>query len=754
MIPPIIDADILTKIIPTIISSIVILFYIFSILFGLGKKHRLMLWWRFLLVFLIIQQVNFIYTYYETFGHSGDNMCCKDYFNKAYVTFIQTLFGRQSIYYFGFFFTKTSYDLISTKYKKKRTASFIPHFVTLLVLFIDFGYVAINAYSNKMKIVESFVGRLLPSPTSFLFYLDLMVGFVPLVIIIRYYIMFSKRGFSAWINKKNFMSQRLMKQYSFNYYIPKKTIKFIINYLIIDQMDSVLTFVVHYLFMDHQEPGDGDILAYVITVIRYLNLIVFVIYPSVFVYKYIMKRKIDTMEIASIKESFMRKKKTRKRNNGMVQPQIDDNLLSSRSSTSEDTFSFDPKRVIEPIRTFQRAQSLRPDILLPLFDQNKIRKNSLKSPMIQQIEFLTQKKPINTEIASVIISLLMKREDIKRVGGTFNKLGNEYIIKKIAKRKDSSDSSQRDSDYNHLHNVFQHEIEHKEVYKVNMKKIRVSSLFEKDWENVESLAELNYFDGVAMSYFEGITPVNLLKREEIKQVISYLYSVLYINEPTLEFSDLSNIKIRNREIQIIEKTTKIYLIKRFLRDYYEYIFRNEGRTSLQNIRLLMSYTSSDCLYKNSFILLDHDIGMSPICSYQINSNQFFFLEWCAPEHKFIVTNNEISSLKQRHALSDQTRLEVVNMVGKDLGFLKLHHLKNYKICLNYYANDYTWNKLDGNVFESDRGNYLCQVVIRKFIPREILSVMSNSEQTSYDSEKYSEILLRNFEGFLGAVNNN
>lgn len=754
MIPPLFDSDVLTQIIPTIISSIVILFYIFAILFGLGKTHRLMIWWRFLLTFLIIQQINFIYSYYTNFGHYGDFRCCDTKYKKAYVTFVQTLFGRHSIYYFGYFFAKSSYDLITTKYKKKKKQSIVANVLSLVVLMVDLVYVAVRAYKNNMMIVESFAGRLLPSPTAFLFYLDFCVGLVPLAVIVNYFLKFDKRGFSAKINKKNFFSQRLMTEYSFNYYIPKVTIKFVIVYLMIDQIDSILTFVVHFAFLKEQVPKDG--ISYSITILRWIYLVIFVLYPSLFVFKYIMKRKIDQMEIKSMKAKSEKMRVKKKRLNSGVS----DNLLSSKSSVSQESIDFGLKTIqtVNPTNRAlvsggsKRAFSCRPDFLLPLFETS-ILKESVQSPLLTHIRS-TRKKPMNPEIAAVMVSLLMKKEDIKRSGGTFLILNSEYHSK-TKKMKKSLPSKEKKkinkSNFGYLHNVYQHQIEHKEVYKVDTRTSRMTNILEEDWENVNDLVELNYFDGIAVSYFEGITPQNLLKRSELRELISYLYSVLYISEPTIEFFDLSNIVIKHKEIQIIERTTKIYLIKRFLRDYYEYKFQKNGNTCLQNIRSLLSYTTNDCLYKCSFLVLDHEIDLQPVCCYQINLNDFYFLEWGTSEHKFIIIDKDISCLKNKHRLSDKTRLDMINIVSKDLQFLKTHRLKNYQINMNFYYNDKNWDGSDASVFKTDKGNFVCKVVIRKFIPREILSVLANKEGRKYNSGKYSDIILRNFEGFLGAV---
>jgi hypothetical protein len=88
MIPEVISNDIVSKVLPTFISSMLTLFYLISAVMGLPKKHRMRKWWIILMIFLALQQINFIFCYYTDFGYKGDSTCCQSLEAKIYVTFI------------------------------------------------------------------------------------------------------------------------------------------------------------------------------------------------------------------------------------------------------------------------------------------------------------------------------------------------------------------------------------------------------------------------------------------------------------------------------------------------------------------------------------------------------------------------------------------------------------------------------------------------------------------------------------------
>lgn len=174
--------------------------------------------------------------------------------------------------------------------------------------------------------------------------------------------------------------------------------------------------------------------------------------------------------------------------------------------------------------------------------------------------------------------------------------------------------------------IRQHQIEHKNIYQANTDHRHATTIIEKDWEQVDDLGDLSLFEGIVISYFEGITPKSLISREELDELIPYLYSYLYQNEASLLFMDMSNIKIVNTEIQIIERTTKMYLTKKFLLSYWNHILEKSNKTHLQSIRSLFSF-ASETGFKCSFLILESNVQEIPLFRYSITSSSVIYSEW-------------------------------------------------------------------------------------------------------------------------------
>jgi hypothetical protein len=271
----------------------------------------------------------------------------------------------------------------------------LPNILTLSMLIFSVSYIAVRAYSDKMQKVESFIGRLMPSPESLLFYSDVGMLSISLILIIKQFIGLKKRGFAVSLNKKNFMSQQLVKEYYDNYYLPKKCVKFLITYLILDQLDSVLTFIVHFFLLEYEDYENSN--RYYIDSVRWLFLYIFLIYPSIFVSKVIFQKGKDEMELGKMRVT-----------QGIVKTPKN----PTESLNGSDETNFLGKNDNEPETRFTYTYEVGRISELP-------RKTLLMG--------LSQKKRIlNPEIASVIISLLTLHSEMKHSNKTSDNFRDDF----------------------------------------------------------------------------------------------------------------------------------------------------------------------------------------------------------------------------------------------------------------------------------------------------------------------------------------
>lgn len=578
MIPEVISNDIVSRMLPTIISSTLTLFYLISALVGLPKKHRMRKWWVALMIFLALQQINFIFCYYTDFGYKGDTFCCQSLGAKIYVTFVQTLCGRHSIYYLGYFFSRASVEHMQTKYKKKKDANLKANICTVSMLLFSLSYIAVKAYSDRMKKVESFIGRLMPSPESLLFYSDVGMLSIALILIIKHFRSLKKRGFAVSLNKKNFMSQQLVKEYYDNYYLPKKCVKFLITYLILDQLDSVLTFIVHFFLLEFEDYDNPN--RYYIDTVRWLFLYVFLVYPSVFVSSVIFQKGKDEMELGKLRVMESSRKQS--------------NLVPESLNGSDET-NFMAKNENEPETRFTYTYEVARVSELP-------RKTLLMG--------LSQKKRVvNPEIASVIVSFLtlhseMREAKLKKINFEDSyTLGNTFLALR----------QQNQAEFGKP--ITTRQIEHKRIYSTVTDWVYLLDIIEESWGKYqERTEELDLFSGKVISYFQGIVPKTIFSLVELEDLISHVYKYLYQDDASLLVIDMAAIRLGNIDVQILSKSTKVYLLKKVLQNYFAFTLEPNRHTHLLNIRQMCSLASENQFYC-SFLVMESNIKEAPIFCY-------------------------------------------------------------------------------------------------------------------------------------------
>jgi hypothetical protein len=166
------------------------------------------------------------------------------------------------------------------------------------------------------------------------------------------------------------------------------------------------------------------------------------------------------------------------------------------------------------------------------------------------------------------------------------------------------------------------------------------------------LEDLQLFKGIVISYFEGITTGSLLSKKELKDFIAYLYTFLYKKESSLMFMDTSNVRMIHNEIQIIEKTTKLYLLKKFLLKYWNHVYGKGNKTHLQNIRSLIGFTS-ESEFSCSFLLLNCNLHQTPIFRYTITNKTCIYSEWDQKEH-LMIAKEKVEKIDYKHYFSKKT----------------------------------------------------------------------------------------------------
>ena len=709
------------------------------------------------MIFLAIQQINFIVTYYINFGHIGNQRCCTSIGMRVYVTFLQTLFGGQAILYFGYFFSRDSLQNLQSKFRKKKSHVIIANCFAVILILGDLTFVTLKAYRDKMETVESFMGRLSPSPSTVLFYFNFFMNCIPMVFIAYFYKKIRRRGYEMAISQdKFFLSQKLMTEYADNYYLPRKVVLFLMVYLVMDRMDAVLTWITHYYLNDILSKNTNE--KYIIDGFRWLSLYIFNIYPGYFVYRYIYKRRSEALN-----------KRLMTKRSSVINP-ADANMaaasanledLENRTEGGTGLNGLDLSGRTDMKRLSSRIQKKKGSGFLGIFGNSSAKDpsecNNSNIPLINSdveeesvdpdLEEMTLLNDADQSLSCAILALASKYQYCSSQGGCLAILKKDYFVKRAIDRMIDFDPLAENGEAGG--GFLQHQFEYKILYDKPLNFKSLKAMLIGDWESVD-LEQLKTITGIGISYFEGLNSGNLLNEQEMGDLISQLYGAIDKSEPNFGNSQYSRrgVKAGALEIQVITKHTKLFLLKRFMRNLSEHLRKNQ-LSLLKPIRTMFTYTPTGG-QPSSFIVLGRaPEGFSePNFSYSVSLFSALYSEWDTYENRMIPLKRR-RHLPSKHGLNPPMIRRLIQVVSRDIEFLKQHHLKGYVIDLEYYKLTRGAAVLNNDdSYYASKGKYLCVVTIRRYLLRDILRVLAHVEGHDVTSADYGKTLLTNFQTFV------
>jgi hypothetical protein len=87
----------------------------------------------------------------------------------------------------------------------------------------------------------------------------------------------------------------------------------------------------------------------------------------------------------------------------------------------------------------------------------------------------------------------------------------------------------------------------------------------------------------------------------------------------------------------------------------------------------------------------------------------------------MLPKEEAKYLKPKHQFSVATRLQILKNIASDIYFLQENLLLDYEIELTYFKPEKVMQKKFKNVYQDSRGELVCEITIRNFIPKDLIS---------------------------------